>query len=719
MSQEAGPDVSERSAIELPYGSWPSPISADLVAAGGTGLSGPSVLGDTIWWSELRPTEGGRSVPVRSAPGEDPVDVLAPPWSARTRVHEYGGGAWWLGSGHVYFAEWSDQRVYRVPIDPAGSEQGDRPEPVTPAPEVAAGWRYADGREHPDGSWVVAVREDHHGIDGDVGRDGAARSEAANELVAIRVAGPVTAGGKVRGNGASGGAAEPMVLVSGSDFVASPRFSPDGRWLSWVEWDHPSMPWDRTRLCAAPVFANQRLGNPVVIAGGGGKQSVVGADWTASGRLVFSTDRSGWWNLHAWHPEGGIDQAITALEGAEIGGPAWVFGVRRWAELSDGRLVMAVTTDAVDSLAVLDPPAPGAGPATPRPLVVDDLCEVVGLAGTGDGRVAIVGSGPRSLPSVRLIDPGLARDGDGGPESARPRQETVRPADQPGVDTSWFSVAEAVTFDSGPADDPAQRRAHAFFYPPTAPGIEGPAGTAPPLIVMGHGGPTAHSDPALSFKVQYWTSRGFAVVDVNYGGSTGFGRAYRDLLQGQWGVVDVEDCAAAARGLADEGRVDGNRLAIRGGSAGGFTVLAVLERYDHFGAGTNLFGVADLGALAADTHKFESRYLDGLIGPYPEREDLYIERSPINHTDRLSSPLLVLQGLEDEIVPPNQSEAIVAAVAAKGLPHAYVTFEGEQHGFRQAPNIIRSFEVELWFYGKVFGFEPADDIEAPDGAVGV
>ncbi|MEM9564735.1 MAG: prolyl oligopeptidase family serine peptidase [Actinomycetota bacterium] len=674
-------------ATELPHGSWPSPISAELVAAGGIGVSGPAAVGDTIWWSELRPTEGGRSVPVSGRPGESPVDRLPAPWSARTRVHEYGGGAWWLGRQHLYVAEWSDQRLYRLPLDGETGGDGDpEPEAVTPEPAIQHGWRWADGREHPGGAWLAVVREDHHGIgEGD-------RTEAANEIVAVP-----TDGG------------EPVVLVSGPDFVAAPRFSPDGRWLSWIEWNHPSMPWDATLLKAAPVFANHRLGNPVVVAGsadlGPGATSVVGADWTAAGRLVFSTDANGWWNLHAWHPEAAQSQALTALDGAEIGGPAWVFGLKRWVELPDGRLVVAVTTAAVDSLAVLTPPSPGAEPATPAPLLTEDLAEIAGLAATADGRVAIVGAGPRSLSSVRLIDP------DGGDATV------VRPPDDTGVDPAWFSVGEAISYPSGP-DGAGPRTANAFHYPPTAPEIEGPAGQAPPLIVMGHGGPTAHADPALSLKVQYWTSRGFAVVDVNYGGSSGFGRAYRDLLQGTWGIVDVEDCINAAVGLADEGRVDGDRLAIRGGSAGGFTVLAALEQSDRFGAGTNLFGVADLSALAADTHKFESRYLDGLIGPYPEREDLYTERSPINHTDRLSSPLLVLQGLEDEIVPPNQSEAIVAAVATKGLPHAYVTFEGEQHGFRKAENLIRSFEVELWFYGQVFGFEPSDEIAPPDGAVG-
>ncbi len=678
----------EESSTEVPYGAWPSPISAELVAAGGVGVAGPAVAGDTVWWSELRPTEGGRSVLVSAGLDGAPRDRLAPPFSARTRVHEYGGGAWWLGAEHLYFSEWSDQRLRRLPLADDGDGDGE-PEVITPEPSIDHGWRYADGREHPDGTWLALVREDHHGIgEGD-------KTEAANELVAVALTGREVGG-------------EPTVLVSGPDFVAAPRFSPDGRWLSWIEWDHPSMPWDGTRLLAAPVFANHRLGNSVVVAGGAEGESIVGADWTSTGRLVFSSDRNGWWNLRAWHPEGGDDRSLTELVGSEIGGPAWVFGVQRWTELSDGRLVVAVTTSGVDSLAVVDPSTTDGG--DPKPIPVDDLAEIVGLAPTADGRVAVVGAGPRSLSSVKLID---VDDGS---------VTTVRRPDDTGVDPAWFSIAEAVTFPSGPIGSPdgaEQRTANAFFYPPAAPGLTGPAGTAPPLIVMGHGGPTAHSDPALSLKVQYWTSRGFAVVDVNYGGSSGFGRAYRDLLQGNWGIVDVEDCINAAVGLADAGRVDGERLAIRGGSAGGFTVLAALEQSDRFGAGTNLFGVADLTALAADTHKFESRYLDGLIGPYPEREDLYQERSPINHTELLSSPLLVLQGLEDEVVPPSQSEAIVAAVAAKGLPHAYVPFEGEQHGFRKAENLIRSFEVELWFYGRVFGFEPADQIDAPAGAVGL
>ncbi len=668
-----------------PFGSWPSPISAELVAAGGVGVGGPAVDGTRIWWSELRPSESGRLVLVSKDGDDAAIDRLQPPWSARTRVHEYGGGAWWLGADDLYFAEWSDQRLYRLPaVDDPASPAG--PEPLTPEPAVPAGWRYADGREHPDGDWLVCVREDHHGI-----ADGG-KAEPSNEIVAIATA--------------PADGVEPVVLVSGPDFVAAPRFSADGRWLSWIQWNHPNMPWDDTTLCAAPVFANMRIGNVQIVAGGGesSRESIHGADWTADGRLMFSSDRSGFWNLYAWSPARHETSTITELEGSEIGAPPWVFGVQRWTELGDGRLVVAVTTEAVDSLAVVEPEVGSASAdelAPLRPLELADVSVVSAVTAAGPGRVALVGAGPTALSSVMELDV------DSGAVIVR------RPADDPGVDRRWYAAATPIRYESG------GRQAHAFFYPPTGADMAGPGAEAPPLIVMGHGGPTSHAGTALSLKIQYWTSRGFAVVDVNYGGSSGFGRHYRELLQGTWGIVDVEDCVNAATHLAAERLVDGRRLAIRGGSAGGFTVLAALVRSDAFAAGTSLYGVADLTALAADTHKFESRYLDGLVGPFPQRRDLYDERSPINHTDRLSSPLLVLQGLEDEIVPPNQSEAIVAALAAKGVPHAYVAFEGEQHGFRRAETIIRSLEVELWFYGRILGFEPADRIEPPAGAVGL
>ena len=685
--------MTTESHTELPFGSWPSPISASLVAAGGVGIGGAAVHGAHTWWSELRPSEGGRSVLV-SSDGSTRTDRLAAPWSARTRVHEYGGGAWWLGSENLYFAEWSDQRLYQLAIGGADAtgESAPEPAPVTPEPTLAAGWRYADGREHPDGEWLVCVREDHHGI----GQNG--KSEPSNEIVGVGLA-------------ADGQITDPVVLVSDADFVSSPRFSADGRWLSWVQWDHPNMPWETTTLCAAPVFANMRIGNVQVVAGraigddavaGTGRgESIHGADWTNDGQLIFSTDRNGYWNLHSWSPGRSDTVAMTDLTDAEIGGPPWVFGVCRWTEMEDGRLVVAVTRNAVDELCVLAARAGGETPASLTPIATPGMTVVSSLSSAGADQVTLVVAGPASSSAVVTAD------------IATGSATFVRPSEDTGVDRAWFSTAQAVSYES------AGRTAYAFFYPPTGAGQSGVAGSLPPLIVMGHGGPTAHAGSSLNLKVQYWTSRGFAVVDVNYGGSSGFGRDYRDLLQGNWGIVDVEDCINAARHLADAGLVDGSRLAIRGGSAGGFTVLAALVQSDAFAAGTSLYGVADLTALASDTHKFESRYLDGLVGPYPEKRDVYEERSPINHTDRLTSPLLVLQGLEDEIVPPNQSEAIVSALAAKGVPHAYVPFEGEQHGFRKAENIVRSLEVELWFYGKILGFEPADHIEPAEGAIGL
>ena len=611
----------------------------------------------------------------------DGVDVLAAPWSARTRVHEYGGGAWWLGASSTYFANWDDQRLYRL------GPGADEPLALTPEPPTPAGWRYADGREHPTEGWVVCVRERHSGA-----AEGGQTREAINELVGIA-------------NSAKGGAdpEAPTILGSGpdatepeADFVAAPRFSADGRWLSWIRWDHPRMPWDGTELCVAPVFGGMRLGNVQVVAGGA-HEAIHGADWTADGRLVYSTDRSGFWNLHEWTPGSDDDRALTRLTGAEIGGPQWVFGVQRWVGLADGRVAAIVTRDATDQLVLVA--NDGTVGEIPSPFV-----EIGAIAATGEGTVIVQGETATSLTTI--VE--LSVDGE--------LVTTHRPPDDIGIGDAWFSRAESVRFASGPD---GEREAQAFVYRPTGP-VEAPAdGALPPLVVMGHGGPTAHSSPALNLRIQYWTSRGFVVADVNYGGSSGFGRAYRRLLDDAWGIVDVEDCIAIADRLAADGVVDPKRMAIRGGSAGGFTVLRALTTSTVFSAGTNLFGVADLEALARDTHKFESRYLDGLIGPYPERRDIYEERSPINHTDQLSCPLLVLQGLEDEVVPPNQSEAIVAAVAAKGIPHAYVPFVGEQHGFRQEANIIRSYEVELWFYGRVFGFEPADPIEPPAGAVGL
>ena len=662
------------------FGSWPSPITAAAVSSGGIGLGGPAVRNRAdgqaeVWWSELRPTEGGRAVLVRRVGDGPPVDMLPAPYSARTRVHEYGGGAWFLTADAVFFSNWDDQRLYRIDLsDDAATAD---PSAVTPTPEEPHAWRYADGRVTPDGEWLVSVSEDHHeAVVADHG-------EAVNAIVAIP---------------ASGG--EPLVLSDRTDFVSSPRISPDGRWLSWICWNHPNMPWDGTRLLAAPLWQSARelrIGNVKIVAGGEAslgeeQEAIVGAHWTSDGRLVYSSDRSGFWNLEAWRPGDDTSSELTTLRGAEIGGPPWVFGLQRWTELSDGRLAAVVTTAAVDSLVVVEP----SGELRP---IDTPFVAISGVTAAADDAVAFVGHRPDVLPCVAKVD-----------VASSEVSHISEPADLE-IDSAWFSVAQAVSVPVG------DRETHAFFYPPTAP-LDANTDALPPLVVMGHGGPTSHAPPALSLKIQYWTSRGVAVADVNYGGSTGFGRSYRRLLNDAWGIVDVEDCIAVAQHLGSAGLVDPARMAIRGGSAGGLTVLRALQTSEQFSAGTSLYGVADLKALAADTHKFESRYLDGLIGPWPAAQDVYEARSPINYADDLSCPLLVMQGSEDAVVPPSQSEAIVAAVAAKGLPHAYLLFEGEQHGFRQADTIVRSLEAELWFYGSVFGFEPADEIEPIAEAVG-
>jgi dipeptidyl aminopeptidase/acylaminoacyl peptidase len=650
------------------YGSWPTPITSELVVRAAAGLSGVALHGDTLVWSEQRPEEGGRTQLVRRTGDGTPVDLLPEGLNARTAVHEYGGGAWWVRSGTVWFAHWADQRLYRLDGD------GDAPpEPVTPEPEVPRGDRWADGDLDPSGRWLVVVREHHP--------PGGGAADVVNEVVVLDTTGELPA----------------RALVSGPDFVSDPRFSPDGRRLCWLQWSHPDMPWDGTELCVADLRTGEvgpALAHPWVVAGrphlapgGHGEgESVSQPRWADDGSLWFISDRTGWWNLYSWSDGVVVPRVQTE---AEIGMPQWVFGQSRYAFAAGGRVVFAYQRDGLDHLAVLHPD--GTTTDLDLPYTV-----VRALEAEGD-RVVLVAASATTEPAVVSIrlgpDGGLAGD-----------PEIVRPPRDLGIEPGWFSVPEPIDFPTS-----GGRTAHALYYPPANPGATPPPGERPPLLVVIHGGPTAAAQPMLQLGIQYWTSRGFGVVDVNYGGSTGYGRSYREQLRDAWGIVDLDDCEAAARHLAAEGRVDPARLCIRGGSAGGYTTLAVLAFRDTFAAGASHFGVADLEALATETHKFESRYLDGLIGPYPERRDLYVERSPIHHTEGFDRPLIVLQGLEDEIVPPNQAEMIVDALRARHVPVAYVTFEGEQHGFRQSANIRRALDSELSFYAQVFGFETPPD----------
>ena len=632
----------------LPYGSWPTPINSELVVRAQVLLGEVALDGAEVWWSEQRPEEGGRTQLVRLTTAGKPEEVLPANASARTAVHEYGGGSWWVRDGTVWYAEWDDQRLHRV-------RAGNPPEAITPAPAVPSGDRWADGDVHPDGQVLAVVRERHPA--------GGGAEQVVNEMVLLPC-----------------GGGEPEVLVSGPDFVADPRWSPDGKTLCWLEWDHPDMPWDSTRLRA-------RTGSddPVLVAGGPG-ESVFQPRWAADGTLWFCSDRSGWWNLYRRGPDGAVE-AMVEMD-AEIGTVQWVFGQSRYAFLSGDRVVFAYRQDGRDRLAVRDHD----GTVTDLDLPYTVLSS---LQAEGDQVVLVAASATSEQVVVRLrVAASAATD-----------VEVLREPRDLGLEPGWYSSPEHVSFPSA-----GGRTAYALFYPPTNPGCAGPPNELPPLLVLIHGGPTGYAPGFLRLAVQYWTSRGFAVVDVDYGGSAGYGRAYRELLKGAWGVVDVEDCVAAARWLADRGRVDPDRLCIRGGSAGGYTTLAVLASHDLFAAGGNHYGVADLEALAQETHKFESRYLDGLVGPYPERRDIYLERSPINHVDSFETPLVVFQGLEDEVVPPAQSQLIVDALRAKGVPVAYVEFAGEQHGFRAADAIRRSLDGELSFYSQVLGFAlPSDE----------
>ncbi|MDE3191492.1 MAG: S9 family peptidase [Acidobacteriota bacterium] len=611
-----------------PYGTWPGALDARTVArAGGRRFSTVGIIGARVRWSEARAEEGGRVVVVDSAAG----DLTPSGANARTRVHEYGGGAVWYHGDSVFHSEFADSRLYRDGT------------PITPEPPEPHALRYADGVVTPDGSTIICVRERHE------------RGAVVNELVSLP----------------ADGSSEPTVIQSGHDFYMAPRLDPAGGRLAWLAWDHPNMPWDGTYLYV----------DGAVVAGGP-DESVIDPQWSPDGALHWCSDRTGWWNLYR---EG---EALTSLDDSEIGGPAWVFGTMRYAFLAEGRIVCVVTRRASDALHVLE----------------DGALRDLGLGWTSFSSTALAADGSRVVFSAGSpTEPAtlVSYDVDAG------REDVLRRSLEIGLDPATISVPRAIEFPTGDGVN-----AHAFYYPPANPGFDGPADESPPLQVTAHGGPTAHVSPHLDLEVQYWTQRGIGVVDVNYRGSTGYGRAYRRLLNGRWGEIDWADCVSAAAHLAEAGETDAARTWVEGGSAGGYVVLcALVFDPEAFAAGVSYFGVADAEALALDTHKFESRYLDSMIGPYPERADLYRARSPVHFVDRLERPLLLLQGLDDKVVPPAQAEAMVEVLERKGIPYGYLAFEGEGHGFRQEENVVRSLEATLSFAGQVFGFEPDDDIE--------
>jgi dipeptidyl aminopeptidase/acylaminoacyl peptidase len=634
-----------------PYGSWKSPITSDLIVQGTIRLGEIRLDGDDIYWSEGRPLEGGRSVVVRRTPDGKTADITPTGFNVRTRVHEYGGGSYIVTDKTVYFSNFADQRLYRQAV-------GSEPQPLTP--EVAL--RYADATIDRQRNRLICIREDHTNSE----------REAVNTVVVVSLSGDSPTPGEV--------------LVSGNDFYSSPRLSPDGTQLSWLTWNHPNMPWDGTELWVAEVKENGELGDRHLIAGGL-SESVFQPEWSPDGVLYFISDRTNWWNLYRWQGRWQNGQVEPLCKkAAEFGLPQWVFVMFTYGFDSDD-LICTYTEDGIQHLARLN-------------IQSLELSEIkTPFASIGGIQVApgyaVFGAGSPTTPGVIAhLD---LKTG---------QIEVLRRSSETEVDPGHLSVPETVEF---PTENGLT--AHAFYYAPKNRDFQAPTDERPPLLVKIHGGPTAATSATFNLGIQYWTSRGIAILDVNYGGSTGYGRDYRERLKGNWGIVDVDDCVNGAKYLVERGEVDGDRLTIDGGSAGGYTTLAVLAFRDTFKAGASYYGVSDAAALAEDTHKFESRYLDGLIGPYPERQDLYRERSPIHHIDQLSCPVIFFQGDEDKIVPPNQAEMMVEALKAKGIPVAYVLFEGEQHGFRKAENIKRSLDTELYFYSRVFRFELADAVE--------
>ena len=627
------------------YGSWKSPITTELITAKTIGLAEHCIDGQDIYWIEMRPVEEGRCVVMRRTPDGKISECTPPEFSARTRVHEYGGGAFTVHNGVIYLCNFKDQHLYRQPIDAA-------PQCLTPGD----GYRYADLVIDEKRNRLLCIREDHSG-----------EGEAVNSIVSINL------------NGDDNG----TILVSGNNFYSNARLSPDGNKLAWLTWNHPNMPWDGTELWVADVQEDGSLQNAHLITGST-TESIFQPEWSPDGILYFVAEYTGWWNLYRW--QAGEAEALHPME-AEFGEPQWVFGMSTYGFVSADKLICCYTQNGLYFLASLDTRTKE---FTQLETPYSDISHVQARNG-----FALYIAGSPTLPGsiVRMNVDSL-------------KTEVIRQSSDVTVDASYLAQAQSVSFPTTNG-----KTAHALYYAPQNKDYAAPENERPPLIVMSHGGPTGAAGTILKFSIQYWTSRGFAVVDVNYGGSTGYGREYRQRLNGNWGIVDLDDCCNAALYLVNEGRVDASHLAIRGGSAGGYTTLACLAFRDVFNAGASHFGVSDLEALAIETHKFESRYLDSLIGRYPERKDLYYERSPLHFTQNINCPLILFQGNEDAIVPPAQSQLMFEAVRAREIPTAYILFEGEQHGFRKADSIKRALEGELYFYSRIFKFDLAEQIE--------
>ncbi|CAL9367984.1 hypothetical protein SUDANB6_00801 [Streptomyces sp. enrichment culture] len=638
----------------LPYGSWPSPVDAALAAAHDGRPEDVGFVGDEVWWTQPRPAEGGRRALVRRRADGTEEAVLPEPWNVRSRVMEYGGRSWAAavdgGGPLVVFAHFDDQRLYV--FRPGAGE----PRPLTPLSPVGGGLRWAEPQFVPERGEVWCVLEEFTG-DGPV--------DVRRVLAAV----------PLDGSAAEDRGAVRELTGERHRFVTGPRLSPDGRRAAWLAWDHPRMPWDGTELVLADLAPDGTFPSPRTVAGGP-EESIAQVDWAPDGSLLYASDRTGWWNLYR-------DGRPLCPRAEEFGGPLWKLG-RRWFAPLEGGLIAVLHGRGAPALGVLDP---GTG----------EIADAVGpwtefepsLAALGE-RVVAVGASPHSGYEVIELD---TRTG---------RARVIGAAHRDAVDPAYHPRPQVRTFTG-----PDGREIHAHVYPPHHPECAAPGGELPPYVVRAHGGPTSRAPLVLDLEIAYFTSRGIGVAEVNYGGSTGYGREYRNRLRERWGVVDVEDCAAVARALADEGAADRDRLAVRGGSAGGWTAAASLAGTDVYACGTILYPILDLtGWGTGETHDFESRYLETLIGPYAEVPERYAQRSPAEHADRVTVPFLLLQGLDDVICPPVQCERFLARMAGRGVPHAYLAFEGEGHGFRRAETMARALEAELSLYAQVFGLEP-------------
>ncbi|MEV0126673.1 prolyl oligopeptidase family serine peptidase [Streptomyces sp. NPDC050703] len=642
------------------YGSWPSPIDAGLAAAHDGAPAYVGYVGAEAWWTEPRPAEAGRRALVRRLPDGEERTVLPAPWNARSRVVEYGGRPW-AGADRpegplLVFVDFADQRLYAYEPDTPGAE----PRPLTPLSGVGGGLRWADPVVLVDRGEVWCVGEEFTG-------------QSSTDVRRVIAAVPLD------GSAADDRTAVRELSDGAHRFVTGPRLSPDGGRVAWVAWDHPRMPWDGTELIVADVRADGAFG-PARAFAGGPDESIAQVEWAPDGRLLFSSDRSGWWNLYRATPDAPASVRPLCPREEEFAGPLWQIGLNWFAPLDSG-LVAVVHGTGSSCLGILDPETgevvDAAGPWT----------EFAASVAAHGPRVLGVAASPRSGYEVVELDTGTGH------------ARVVGAAHDDPVDPTYYPEPQIRTFLG-----PAGRDIHAHVYPPHHPGHTAPDDELPPYVVWAHGGPTTRSPLVLDLDIAYFTSRGIGVVEVNYGGSTGYGRAYRERLREQWGIVDVDDCAAVALALADEGTADRDRLAIRGGSAGGWTAAASLATTDVYACGTLLYPVLDLAAFASGgTHDLESCYLESLVGPFAEVTGRYAERSPLEHADRITAPFLLLQGLDDVVCPPAQSEEFLARSQRRDLPHAAIAFEGEGHGFRRADTMVRALEAELSLYAQVFG----------------